>query len=127
MSYTSVQTWPRRAVVTAGMPYGNKRLHFGHVAGVFVPATGDAVLLTRFDYLTDTPERGHVVQLEVPGRDGLYLKRVIGLPGETVEIKGGTVYIDGTPLDEPYAEPSSEDFASRFMKASISYWATTVL
>ena len=32
------QEWPRRAVVTAGMPYGNKPLHFGHIAGVFVPA-----------------------------------------------------------------------------------------
>ncbi len=30
--------WPRRAVVTAGMPYGNKNLHFGHVGGVFIPA-----------------------------------------------------------------------------------------
>ena len=30
--------WPRRAVVTAGEPYGNKGLHFGHVGGVFVPA-----------------------------------------------------------------------------------------
>ena len=30
--------WPARAVVTAGMPYGNKSLHFGHVGGVFVPA-----------------------------------------------------------------------------------------
>jgi len=32
------QAWPQRAVVTAGMPYGNKPLHFGHIAGVFVPA-----------------------------------------------------------------------------------------
>ena len=32
------QEWPKRAVVTAGMPYGNKPLHFGHIAGVFVPA-----------------------------------------------------------------------------------------
>ena len=31
-------SWPRRAIVTAGMPYGNKGLHFGHVGGVFVPA-----------------------------------------------------------------------------------------
>lgn len=30
--------WPKRAIVTAGMPYGNKSLHFGHVGGVFVPA-----------------------------------------------------------------------------------------
>lgn len=32
------KAWPKRAVVTAGMPYGNKALHFGHVGGVFVPA-----------------------------------------------------------------------------------------
>ena len=30
--------FPKRAVITAGMPYGNKSLHFGHVGGVFVPA-----------------------------------------------------------------------------------------
>ncbi|MEG2947979.1 MAG: class I tRNA ligase family protein [Raoultibacter sp.] len=30
--------WPKRAVITAGMPYGNKPLHFGHIGGVFVPA-----------------------------------------------------------------------------------------
>ncbi len=39
MSNTFIrQKWPARAVVTAGMPYGNKPLHFGHIAGVFVPA-----------------------------------------------------------------------------------------
>ncbi|MBY4798257.1 class I tRNA ligase family protein [Collinsella sp. AGMB00827] len=31
-------SWPKRAVITAGMPYGNKGLHFGHVGGVFIPA-----------------------------------------------------------------------------------------
>ena len=35
--FNSVE-WPKRAVVTAGMPYGNKGLHFGHIGGVFVPA-----------------------------------------------------------------------------------------
>ena len=38
LSRTERVSWPRRAVVTAGMPYGNKGLHFGHVGGVFVPA-----------------------------------------------------------------------------------------
>ncbi|MDO5329252.1 MAG: class I tRNA ligase family protein [Coriobacteriia bacterium] len=33
-----VSKWPKRAVVTAGMPYGNKALHFGHIGGVFIPA-----------------------------------------------------------------------------------------
>lgn len=46
MPYTnSTVTWPRRAVVTAGMPYGNKPLHFGHVGGVFVPADAFARFL----------------------------------------------------------------------------------
>ena len=30
--------FPKRAIITAGMPYGNKELHFGHVGGVFIPA-----------------------------------------------------------------------------------------
>ena len=38
LSRASRPSWPKRAVVTAGMPYGNKNLHFGHVGGVFVPA-----------------------------------------------------------------------------------------
>ncbi|MBP5313713.1 MAG: class I tRNA ligase family protein, partial [Eggerthellaceae bacterium] len=38
MGYESDISWPKRAVVTAGMPYGNKTLHFGHIGGVFVPA-----------------------------------------------------------------------------------------
>jgi methionyl-tRNA synthetase len=37
-THNKATSWPARAVVTAGMPYGNKPLHFGHIAGVFVPA-----------------------------------------------------------------------------------------
>jgi len=73
-------------------------------------ASGDTVLITRFDYLVSPPERGDVVQLEVPGRDGLYLKRVIGLPGDEVEIISGNVYINGQVLYEPYATLSQDDF-----------------
>ncbi len=41
----TLMTWPARAVVSAGMPYGNKELHFGHVGGVFVPADAYARFL----------------------------------------------------------------------------------
>lgn len=58
-----------------------------------------------------TPECGDVVQVEVPGRDGLYLKRVIGLPGDSVEIIGGNVHVNGQALYEPYATLASDDFS----------------
>ena len=48
-------------------------------------------------------ERGDIVALWSPEEPGLRLiKRVVGLPGETVEGRGQTVYIDGVALDEPY-------------------------
>ena len=72
--------------------------------------TGDRVLITRLDYIVGVPQRGDVVQLEIPGRDGEYLKRVVGLPGETVEIVGGVVHINGKALNETYATLSDDDF-----------------
>lgn len=51
-----------------------------------------------------TPHRGDIVILKRPGNpegDDL-VKRVIGLPGETLELRDGVVYINGQPLDEPY-------------------------
>jgi signal peptidase I len=60
-----------------------------------------------------TIERGNVIVFkypEEPDRD--FIKRVIGLPGETVELKAKKIYINGAPLDEPYVhflEPPSTD------------------
>ncbi len=52
-----------------------------------------------------------MAQIRVPGRDGTYLKRVVGLPGEKVELSGGRVFIDGRALEEPYARNSQEEFS----------------
>ena len=71
---------------------------------------GDLALVTRFDYRLGEPRRGDVVECRFPGRDGTYLKRLIGLPGETVEIIDSRTYIDGVPLSEPYATGPSEDY-----------------
>lgn len=54
-------------------------------------------------YLFGGPQRGDIIVFEAPGlteRD--FIKRVIGLPGEEVRIRRGTVYINGKELDEPY-------------------------
>ena len=48
------------------------------------------------------PERGDIVVLEHPVNRADYIKRVIGLPGETVEAKNGKVYVNGKAADEPY-------------------------
>lgn len=51
------------------------------------------------------PRRGDILVFKPPANAQFttdYVKRVIGLPGETVEVRGGDVYINGTPLDEPY-------------------------
>lgn len=63
------------------------------------------VIGSRLAYLGSDPKRGDVVIFKFPDdRKIYYVKRVIGLPGETVNIVDGKVYINDskTPLDEPY-------------------------
>lgn len=63
----------------------------------------DCILGLQLAYLFGGPERGDIVIFPYPDNPEVtYVKRVIGLPGETVEIKNGAVYIDGEPIKEPY-------------------------
>ena len=48
------------------------------------------------------PKRGEIVIFRSPADDKDYIKRVIGLPGETVEIRENRVFIDGEPIEEEY-------------------------
>lgn len=66
-------------------------------------ATGQLIIVNRVPYYFGAPERGDVVVLHNPrNTDEDYIKRVIGLPGETVTILRGVVYINGVQLVEPY-------------------------
>ncbi len=49
------------------------------------------------------PRRGDVVILQLPGQEEFLIKRVVALPGETVAVQSGQVYINGEPLEEPWA------------------------
>lgn len=80
---------------------------------------GDHLLVTRFGYdaeipftgihkrLWREPKRQQIVVFRMPGQPD-FVKRLIGLPGDTVEIKDGAVWVNGMPLEEPYlVEPHS--------------------
>ncbi|MDO4187398.1 MAG: signal peptidase I [Lachnospiraceae bacterium] len=67
--------------------------------------TGDRLFGNRLSYIKEDPKRGDIVIFRYPDDETqLFIKRVIGLPGETVMIIDGKVYIDDKtePLNEPY-------------------------
>jgi signal peptidase I len=65
--------------------------------------TSERVIVDRISMLVSGPSRGDVIVLDSPTTpDELLIKRVIGLPNETIVIRGGRVFVDGTELDEPY-------------------------
>ena len=74
--------------------------------------SGEIALVTSFDYRFGAkPARGDVVECRFPGRVDTYVKRVIGLPGETVELREGKTYIDGAAVSEPYVFSIAEDYS----------------
>jgi signal peptidase I len=64
----------------------------------------DKIIVNKLVYRFKEPARGDIIVFELPmlEPDLDYIKRVIGLPGETLEIKDSTVYINGQPLEEDY-------------------------
>ena len=64
----------------------------------------DFMIATKFDYLVGAPERFDIVICNYPNTDdGMYrVKRVIGLPGETLELRGGELYIDGEYIEQDF-------------------------
>ncbi len=55
------------------------------------------------EYIFDPPSRGEVIVFHYPlDPEKDFVKRVVGLPGEVVEVRNGTVYVNGEPLREPY-------------------------
>jgi signal peptidase I len=68
------------------------------------------------------PRRGDVVMIRYAGERVMLLKRVVALGGETVAFQGGTLLIDGKPLDEPYVRrPCAWDMPPRAVGAGKLY------
>ena len=66
-------------------------------------AVGDRVFVNKFIYRFTEPERGDVVVFEsVNGGEEDLIKRVVGVPGDEIEVRSGTLLVNGEPQNEPY-------------------------
>jgi signal peptidase I len=84
---------------------------------------GERLIVNKVAYKLHEPERGDVIVFLPP--DGMkedLIKRIIGLPGETVEVRDGVVYVDGLPLDEPYIKnPPTYQYSKETVPKN-EYW-----
>lgn len=74
-------------------------------SGSMIPTleVGDRVLVAKFWNWFFEPSRGTIYVFRYPeDRDRDFVKRVIAVPGDSVDIREGTVYVNGAPVDEPY-------------------------
>ena len=60
--------------------------------------------VNRLAFVWHEPRRGDVVSIRLAGNSIMYMKRIVGLPGETVEFADGRLLINGEVLDEPYVK-----------------------
>ena len=89
--------------------------HTARITGSSMERTlngGDVVLVYDLAYaFGNAPQRGDIVECTFPGRSGRYVKRLIGLPGDRIEIRENCVYINGEYLSESYVSSVAEDYA----------------
>ncbi len=72
----------------------------------------ERIFINKFVYRFEPIQRGDVVVFWYPlDHSKSFIKRVVGLPGETVEIRQGTVYVDGKIVPEPYVPAQYEDLS----------------
>lgn len=77
----------------------------------------DRLIGNRLAYLFSNPKRGDIVIFPYPDNEKeTYIKRIVGLPGETIEIVEGVLYIDGKVYEEPYLnEPMKKENCGPFL------------
>jgi signal peptidase I len=85
--------------------------------------TGQYVLVNKVAYLFHAPERGDIIILQEPDQPGRDLiKRVIGLPGDTIKLDGTNVWVNGTELNEPYITQKSNPGANTLTVPANEYF-----
>ncbi len=91
--------------------------YFGHKVSVIGDSmnpqleNGDITMINRLVYNVRKPKRGEIIAFKPNGNESThyYIKRVIGLPGETVKYADGNIWIDGEVLEEEYETTEIEE------------------
>jgi signal peptidase I len=80
------------------------------------------ILTDKITYRRNSPARGDVVIFHAPPPyDSDFIKRIIGLPGETIMVKDGKVYINGEKLEESYIPPEFVTTEKAFLREDVPY------
>lgn len=84
---------------------------FGITTDSMVPTlrAGDSVLTTKFAYRFAEPQRGDVVLFKAPDDGAPTIKRVVGLPGDTVAVRDGVLFVNGEKKREGYVDYGMTD------------------
>lgn len=99
----------------------NSRVPSGSMEPTIV--TGSRMIGFRLSYTFNDPERGDIIIFKYPDDESVYyVKRIIGLPGETIEIKDGFVYVDGVILVEDYLTVTTEGNFGPYVVPEGSYF-----
>ena len=88
-------------------------LHCAKPADGCKSRVSDRVIANRLVYRFHKPERGDIIVFKTPPQvqaacqaSGTFIKRIVGLPGETLSMRAGRLFINGAPLAEPYLRPA---------------------
>ena len=82
---------------------------------------GDRLFVSVLDVRLNGPDRFDVVILHYPDKKGQYVKRVVGLPGDTIEVRSGQLFVNGALYEEPYLTP---DRVERFSRPAYDFTVT---
>ena len=80
------------------------------------------ILTEKVTFHFSEPQRGNVVVFKYPKDVALhYIKRIVGMPEETIRLEGGSVYIDGVKLIEEYLPPGTETYGNTNIADGVDY------
>ena len=70
----------------------------------------ESLFVEKVSRYSDNIERGQIIIVNYPGEDGVFVKRVVGLPGDTLEVRDGSLYVNGERREEPYILDQEMDY-----------------